>query len=127
MHGKSFEPGHRHALGVGHVNISDVAAHVAYDMVMVVDVRIEARCSGSEVDLLKFAHGRQVGQCLVHRAQRDARHLSGGNLVERFRSGVSRVVVQQAKQQLPLGRDLQSSRTKGGDELFGGLHGFNTK
>ena len=47
------------------------------DVVVVVDVRVEPGRADAEINRLQLAHRGEVGERLVHGAQRDARHLFG--------------------------------------------------
>lgn len=86
-------------------------------MVMFINIRVKTYGTCANINETQLAHRSQIGQSLVHSAQRDARHLGTGLGIESFSGGVHGVAVHEAEQQLPLRRDLQASRTKGFGEL----------
>ena len=56
-------------------DISDRAALIAYSVVVVREVRVEAHRTAVKSDLTKFSHFGEIAQRLVHRPQRDSGHL----------------------------------------------------
>jgi len=91
-------------------------------MVVIVHIGVEAHSARTQIDVLHFTHGAQFRQGLVHRAQRNARHLLCCNLVQRFCRGVSRIAIQQTENELALWGDFVPLLAKVGNELFWCFH-----
>ncbi len=122
MHRKTFNVAfelQRRLIDIDVVHHSTGAAH---DMMVIVNIWVEPHSPRTEVDVLHLAHGAQFRQGLVHRAKRDARHLLGCNLVQRFSCGVRRIAVQEAKYKLTLWGDFEPLLAEAGDKLFWCLH-----
>ena len=91
-------------------------------MVVMGDIWIEMRCTGTEVDGLQLSHIREVGECLVHGAQGYSWHLGTSRHKQRLGGGMCGIVVQQPKQQLSLRGDLEASIPKRDRELVWTMH-----
>ena len=90
------------------VHVVHVAAGVAHEVMMGIEVRVEAGRSGAEVELVELTHGGQVVEGLVHGAQRDGRHLGADPGVHRLGGEVFVAVVEDLEDPKALGRDLQT-------------------
>jgi len=71
-------------------------------VMMVIDVRIESHCATVAMHELNLAHGCQLIERLVHRAQRNTRHALARHLVQTLGRRVRFVAVHQGEQQLTL-------------------------
>ena len=100
-----------------HVDVAQIAATIALSVVVVDHVGVEAGGATGEVQHLQLAHGGQIVERLVHRAQRDARHQLACRGKKRFRGGVGHVAVQHPEEQLSLWGDLEPTLPKGGAEF----------
>lgn len=98
--------------GVGHGNVENQAAGYANCVVVVRGVRVKTNRSGAEIEGMHFAHFRQVVEDLVHRFQRNHRHLQPGGSKDGVGGGVSRIVEDQSENELALGREFTSFGAK---------------
>ncbi len=89
---------------------------------MRVDVRVEPRGAGAEVELLDLAHVGQVVEGLVDGAERHRRHLVDRRLVDPLGCRVPLVAVQDTEDALPLRRHLEAAFAEELGELGRCLH-----
>lgn len=118
MHRKTFNIALKMQRRLIHIYVVHDSARAAHHVVVVVNIGVKANCPRTQIDVLHFTHGAQFRQGLVHRAQRDARHLLCSNLVQRFCRGVCRVAIEQAENKLALWGDFKPLVAKAGYELF---------
>src|SRR5581483_3134868 len=105
------------------VHVDHPPAPLADKVMVGVDVRVEARRAGTEVELQDLAHVGEIVEGLVHGAQRDRRHHLGHGVVHRLRGRVGVRIMEDGEDRLALRCDLQPSDSEQLGELGGRLHG----
>lgn len=84
---------------------------------MIGSVRVETKRPGAQFNHLNLTDQFELVENLVHRFERHHRHYLRRGEVHGFGGWVCRVVVQQAKNKLALGRYLQSTLAEQRGEL----------
>ena len=119
---EAVEPGDRKIAGAIDVDVPDLAARAAQDVMMLIGVRIESGGSAADRQRVDLTHVGEIGECRVDGAQRNAWHFSARRGVESLSGWVTLVPVEQTEQQLPLRGHLESSSPEGIDEFWRRLH-----
>lgn len=122
MHRKTFNVAFELQRRLIDIHVVHHSAGAAHDVMVIVNIWVEPHSPRTEVDVLYLAHGAQFRQGLIHRAQRDAWHLLGCNLVQGFGCGVGRIAIQETKNELALWGDFVPLLAEAGDKLFWCLH-----
>ena len=88
------------------VHVVHGAAFIAYQMVVLVEIGVEACRSGTEIELGDLAHRRQIVERLVHGAQRDGGHVGSNLGVNALGSEVLGAAMKRFEDPQALRRDL---------------------
>ena len=110
-------------LRVAGVQVADLAARGAHEVVVGGHVGVEPTRARSEVEQLDLPHAGQVVEGLVDGLQRDGRHRRPGRVVDGLGGGMGAVAVEHLEDPLPLRRDLEAPVPEQLGELGRRLHG----